>query len=314
MAPRTPRLSELMFQGYHGGLRWETKGHKTHDPDGYLVHIHHNLLHHPHCTHLAKALFRNLGSRTKGVIGDCLSDIYDFAANNVHLCEHMEPKEFWAHAKNSWEWSANFNDEAFWAFTYKLFHARALYLHTVHRAYHPKGHPLIDALDRFRDAFNSLYALESNLGPTSANNISQESIKDVEDEMFLSRQICEAYFQYAGEDSEGDGTDRIVTTIVQDEDHDPNREKYLPNTNPPAEFTEDNVGFYIDLGPRNPRYGHKDAYQEIEDALKKEKEEELRAKQQQAEATGIEEDIVMMGVGKEGGDDIGDVGMGGLGI
>ncbi|KAI0483680.1 hypothetical protein F4859DRAFT_529011 [Xylaria cf. heliscus] len=315
MAPKVPRLSDLMFQGYHSGLRWETKGYKTHDANGNTVHVHRFLLHNPFSTHLAKVLFRNLEPRTKGVIGDCLSDIYNFAADNAHLCEHMEPEAFWAHAKNSWEWSADFRDDAFWAFTYKLFHARALYLDTVPRAYRPKGHPLIDALDRFRATFYNLYGLDSAIAPHFAKSVTQEDIKNVEDEIFLSRRIREAYFQYASEDSEGDGTDRSVTTVLQQQQQqecpDPVEEKYRPHTNPPAEFMEDNVGFYFDLGPRNPRYGHKDAYQEIEEALKKEKEEEIGAQQQ---ATGLEEDIVMMGFGDEEDDGVGDIGMGGLGI
>ncbi|KAI0864025.1 hypothetical protein F4860DRAFT_521383 [Xylaria cubensis] len=307
MAPRTPMLTEIMFRGFHSGFRWETKGYKTHNTDGSIVHTHRRLLHHPHSTHIAKTLFRGLGSRTKSVIGECLSDIYNFAADNVHLCKYMEPKEFWAYAKNSWEWSANFRDDAFWAFTYKLFHARALYLHTVHRTYRPKGHPLIDALDHFQDAFYNLYAPKSTSTPTFTNTLTEDEISE-------GSRIFKSYFRYTWHGSEGDGTDRTVETIVQDENHDPNGERYIPNAAPPAEFMENNVGFYFDLGPRNPRHGHKNAYQEIEDALKKAEEEDLRAKQQQQQATGIEEDIAMMDVDQREDHDMDDIGMGGLEI
>lgn len=137
MRTRTPRLSELMFQGYYSGLRWETEGYKTYNIEGNIVHRHRFLLRHLHSTHVAKILYRNIGCRKKRVISDCLSDIYDFAADNVHLCSRLRPQEFWAYAKNSWQWSADFRDDAFWAFTYKLFHARALYLDTVPSVHYP---------------------------------------------------------------------------------------------------------------------------------------------------------------------------------
>ncbi|KAJ8131539.1 hypothetical protein O1611_g2091 [Lasiodiplodia mahajangana] len=317
MAPIVPKLSLIMFKGFYSGLRWETKGYKTYDADNdVLAHNHHYLLHHRSSTHIAKVLFRNLHTKSRRIIGDCLSDIYNFAADNVHLCGRMEPKTFWAHAKNSWEWSADFRDDDFWAFTYRLFHARALYLDTVPRVHHPEGHPLIDALDRFRDRFYDHYDPESVFTPILRGPLSQEAIEDVEDEMFLARHTRHVYFQYSQASSEGDGNDRLVTTIIQDRQDaelDPNEHKYIPLAEIPAEFTEDILGFYIDLGPSNPRHGHKDAYQEIEEALKKAEEEDEKAKRQEAEATGLEDDLTMMDVDQQE-DNIGDVGMGGLEI
>ncbi|KAI0105067.1 hypothetical protein GGR51DRAFT_572107 [Nemania sp. FL0031] len=318
MTPNIPTLSLLMFRGFHSGLRWETMGYKTYDADdNVLNHSHHYLLHHRHSTHIAKVLFRNLNTKSKRVIGDCLADIYNFAADNVHLCGRMEPQKFWAHAKNSWEWSSNFRDEAFYAFTYKLFHARALYLETVPRLLRPKdNHPLIDALDRFYDRFHDRYDPESVLTSTIGGPISQEATEAVEDEIFLVRHTRRAYFKYSLATSEGDGGDRLVINIIQDLqdlEFDPNEQKYAPRVVVPAEFTEDTVGFYIDLGPRNPRYGHKDAYQEIEEALKKAEEEDEQTKKQGAEATGLEDDLMMMDVDRQE-DNIGDVGIGGLGF
>ncbi|KAI1131098.1 hypothetical protein F5Y10DRAFT_287849 [Nemania abortiva] len=315
--PFIPRLGEVMFKGFFSGLRWETKGYKTYDAESNtLIHMHHNLLFNQHSTHISKVLSRHLGTRSKKVIGECLSDIYNLAADNVHLCGRMEPEKFWSYAKNSWEWSANFRDEAFLAFTYKLLHARALYLASVPRTHHPEGHALIDALDRFVDCFYDLYDPESAINPILRVHRTQEAIEDVEDEMFLMRETCHAYFQYAQASSEGDGRDRLISTVItegQNPELDPNEYKYAPTEEPPAEFTEDTLGFYIDLGPRNPRHGHKDAYQEIEEALKKADEEEEQAKRQEAEATGLEDDMMMMDVDQEE-DNIGDVGFGRLGI
>ncbi|KAJ8120346.1 hypothetical protein ONZ43_g2923 [Nemania bipapillata] len=318
MPARTPALYELMFKGFNNGLRWETKGYKTYDAEtNTLTHIHRFLLLHRHSRHLAKVLFRNIRTTQKGVIADFLTDIYELATKNVHLCGRMKPQEFWAYAKNSWEWSANFNDEAFWQFTYKLFHARALYLDSVALEDQPECHPLIEALDCFRDTFYDYYDPEAVLKPLVGRNLNQEAIEDVEDDMFIARNTRQMYFKYAQVDSEGDGNDQLVATIIwddQDPELDPNDEKYAVNTGPPAEFLEDNTGFYIDLGPSNPRHGYKDAYREIEDALKKADEEELEAKKQEAEATGLEDDMMMMDVGQEGRDQMGDIGMGKLGI
>ncbi|KAI3333855.1 hypothetical protein F4824DRAFT_469906 [Ustulina deusta] len=309
----TPRLNDIMLKGYHSGLRWETKGYNRYDSDGEIVHVHRFLLHHPHSTHLAKTLFRKLETRTRGVIAECLSDIYNLASDHVHLCEHMEPQAFWAHAKNSWEWSANFKDDAFWAFTYKLFHARALYLDTVRDIYRPKGHPLVNALDRFRNCFYNRYGPEAASTPTLGQYHSPEAPGNAEEKIVIARKICHAYFQYAQVDSEGDETDRAISTVVQADKLDPHQGKYAPKPRLTKEVAEDSLGFFIDLGPRNPRHGHKDAYQEIEEALQEAKEEDRQARMQDMEATGLEDDMMMANV-NEDQDCIGDVGMGGLGI
>ncbi|KAI3320259.1 hypothetical protein HD806DRAFT_506960 [Xylariaceae sp. AK1471] len=156
MPPRHPLLHELMLRGARNGLRWETKGHKEIDANGNVVHVHHNLIHHPHSVHIAKTLFRGVGSKSKMAIGAWLAAIYDLAADNVHLCGVMEPEAFFAYAKNSWAGSAQFKDEAFWAFTYKLFHARALYLDSVNSNQF-QANPLTEALDRFHDQFYDRY-------------------------------------------------------------------------------------------------------------------------------------------------------------
>ncbi|KAI0553146.1 hypothetical protein F4679DRAFT_532100 [Xylaria curta] len=276
MDPRTPQLSKLMPQGFRSGLRWETEGYKTQNAKGQEVHIHRFLLHHPHSTHLAETFYRSLRSRSKTVICECLAGIFNFAADNVHQCRYMEPKEFWAYTKNSREWSASFNDDAFWAFTYKLFHARALYLHTVDRAYYPQGQPLIDALDHFRDTFYKLYAPKYLFSPIFANAFTQ-------DEMAQNRRVCESYFRYAWHGSEGDGTDHITTT-VQDEAHEPpqreisfsiktlpdemseNHENHDPKRERPFSIKmlldessddDDYEDFDVDFGSRNTRYGRR---------------------------------------------------------
>lgn len=129
--------------------------------------------------------------------------------------------------------------------------------------------------------------------------------------MFLAQQNLDNYFQCSQADNEGDETDHIVVTVTPYEEVDPTEKRYRPDTEPPAELTEDNVGFYIDLGPRNPRHGHKDAYQEIEDALKKAEEEDARAKGWETAATGLEDGVMMMDIDQEE-HRIGGVGFGAL--
>ncbi|KAI0503069.1 hypothetical protein F5B22DRAFT_662628 [Xylaria bambusicola] len=311
MAPTVPPLSALMVKDWLGGLRWETKGYKGYDDKDNRVHQHRNLLHHRHSTHIAKTLVRNLATKSRPIISRCLADIYNNASERVHLCDRMEPEQFWAYEKNSWEWSQSFNDEAFWAFTHKLFLARALYLDTVPEGHRSRRYPLPEALDLFRDRFYARYGPGVISGSIFGTHPSQGELDKVQKKIFAAQKTRDTYFQYSQVDSEGDGSDRLKSTVVQDDRIDPNREKYYWWDEVHVEPTEDIVAYYFDLGLQNPRHGHKDAYQEIEDALKQAEEEEEREKLLDKERTGLEDDLMMVDVSKED-DCIGDMGMGGL--
>ncbi|KAI1369770.1 hypothetical protein F5Y08DRAFT_1386 [Xylaria arbuscula] len=302
-------LNSLMIQGWSSGLRFETKGYNEYDDKGTLVHKHRNLLHHAHSTHISKVLVRQLATRSPRIIAECLSDIYSYASNYVHLCQRMEPMKFWHHAKRSWEWSEHFKDDAFWAFTHKLFLARMLYIQTVPEAYHTTTSPLADALDLFCDRFYARYGTGVTAGSIFRTDPSLAELEKVEKQIDLNRRTRDAYFRYSRADSEGDGTDRIKVTLMK-EDIDPNRAKYYW-WEEPTEPAEDIVGFYFDLGIQNPRHGHRDAYQEIEDALKQAEEEDERAAQLEKEATGLEDEMMGISVNTEV-DDVGDIGMGSL--
>jgi hypothetical protein len=122
-----------------------------------------SLLRHPYENHLSKVVFRNLETRSRTIVSLCLSDIYNYAAERIYLCDEMEPKAFFACTKNVLAWSAKFRDDAFWALTYKLFYARALYMETVPPNKRPEyggltGGALVKALDRFHNIFNDYYS------------------------------------------------------------------------------------------------------------------------------------------------------------
>ncbi|KAI1814049.1 hypothetical protein GGS20DRAFT_550340 [Poronia punctata] len=334
MAPRYLPLQNLMFKGYVNGLRWETKGYKQHDDAGNLVHVHRDLLHHPYSSHVSKVLFRATGSRLKKVAAELLADIYNKGCEHIHLCGGMEPQDFWASAKNCWAWSSYFKDEAFWAMTYKLFHARALYLDTSPTNAAVEGNCLTSALDRFHDSFMRAYDAEAILIPLTGK-FSRGGNEVTEDEYFICqhfntecRQTREAYFGLSTPDSEGDGTDRIITTAVPDGDlsFDPNAATYMPRSRAPAEGPEDVKGFFESLGTDNPRFDRRDAYQEIEEMFRRAKEAEERERIQEMMDEKEENDKEDEDKNKEDGagdvvmgdynheDGVGDAGFGNLGI
>ncbi|KAI0848463.1 hypothetical protein F5Y00DRAFT_262557 [Daldinia vernicosa] len=220
MAPKrkgqyVPHLRHLMFLDFLGGLKWETQPQEEYDPqDNSIVKKYHFLLHHPHSFHISKSIVRHLGTKNPLIISLALADIYEFAAENVECCHSLEPEEFFARAKNSFDWSTAFNDKAWWAFTYKAFHARAIFLNT---ALHPDekappGQPLARALDIFREAFLDCYPLDPAIIHKKGEKICQENIEYVEDELSFNKEIHERYFPHhlTHHDGKGDGTDKIV--------------------------------------------------------------------------------------------------------
>ncbi|KAI0201586.1 hypothetical protein F4808DRAFT_469281 [Astrocystis sublimbata] len=283
MAPRTPKLAELMFQGFHSGLRWQTKGHATYDGnEGCIVHTHRFLLHHAHSTHLAKMIFKHLGTKKRGIVADCLADIYNYAVDHARLCDMMQPRNFWASAKNSWDWSANINDDAFCAFTYKLLHARNLYLATVPEGARPPRNALVKALDDFMLGFNICFP--------------------------RNQELKDAYMPYTEVDSEGDGTDKAFSQVVQDMDTDPNDEKFAIIIPIPMEFTEDLEDIYVELGDDSPRFAHNPMFHDIDEALRMAVEANERSRVAQMKYTGLETEMAMIDIQE----DVDDVDMGGL--
>ncbi|KAL7620941.1 hypothetical protein AAE478_008252 [Parahypoxylon ruwenzoriense] len=210
-----PFLRYLMFQGSHGGFKWVTKGRSEYDESTQtFVKQYRFLLHHPHSFHLSKVITRGLKTKDRLVISLALSDIYKFASQNIDLCRSMEPQDFFAAAKNSYEWSSGITDKAFWALTYRAFHARALFLETVLTPYgeKPMEHPLVRALDLFREAFEDYYPIRAAEIADKLEKVCQENIERVQDELFLNKSLHAKYFPYelTHEDGEGDGEDKII--------------------------------------------------------------------------------------------------------
>ncbi|KAI8631109.1 hypothetical protein F5Y19DRAFT_482988 [Xylariaceae sp. FL1651] len=302
---KTLYLRDLFFLGFHSGMRWKTQGTITTHKDGTLTESFRFLLRFPGSLRIARLLVRGLGSDSKTLISYALADLYDYAADNVEHCMRTSPQDFFAEAKDSRSWSAKLSAEEFWALTYRLFHARALFLASTsdRTRGEPNGQPLIVALDNFKDRFEATY--DVNCTPDCGKTPHQEEIERVEDVRFLRRELHTQYFQLCQANQEGDGTDQIFTGEEEQGPTDPSAADYKPDEKVPREMNEI-IGFYYDLGPRNPRYGYKDAYQEIEDAMRID-EEERQAKD--AVIDDDEGDIAMMMMDANPNEEIVDINM-----
>ncbi|KAI1204838.1 uncharacterized protein F4807DRAFT_471669 [Annulohypoxylon truncatum] len=208
-------LQKLFHRGFHGGLRWQTQAKDVYDERlGREVKKHRFLLHHPHSIHLAKVLARELKTTNPTVVSLALSHVYEFAAEKVEFCAELEPQEFFARAKNSFPWSSKINDLAFWAFTYKAFHARAIFLNVILRPDEepPVGQPLSQALDRFLDAFLLRYPIDQADVLEEGDKICQENIELAEEVVNVNKPLYNKYFPYhlTHHEGQGDGTDKLV--------------------------------------------------------------------------------------------------------
>ncbi|KAI1632594.1 hypothetical protein F4809DRAFT_656151 [Biscogniauxia mediterranea] len=286
-AQRIVPLHNLMYKGYNGGLRWETFGSLEWDEESGIAHHNHSfLLHHNHSFHISKCIIKGLNTTDKTKISEAFAEIYELATENVELCKNMSPMEFFARAKNTWEWSAKISEEAFWAFTYKAFHARAIFLkyyslestdkreEGFEEKDIPNGQPLMHALDDFRAAFDETYI--ENYIPEPKKNPHPEEIDEENGIMAMFKKTREAYFPYelTAAGGEGDGLDKRVQTrdVRKPSDgyiHDyqngaqrdvkaeieaniqgPGRENNAwMHMDMDAEEEEERIGFYFDLGP-----------------------------------------------------------------
>ncbi|KAI5918070.1 hypothetical protein F4810DRAFT_726342 [Camillea tinctor] len=276
MAPRKiVLLPNLMYTGYHGGLRWQTFGSLEWENNEIGYHKYAFLLHHNHAFHISKCIIKGLGTTNKTKISQAFADIYNLATDNVGLCKDIPPRDFFSRAKDSWEWSAKISDEAFWAFTYKAFHARAIFckhdtLKAVEKCKEGSeekevsiGQPLTRALDEFRAAFDSMYI--ENYIPEPKRNPHPEEIDEENGKISMFKATREAYFPYdlTNADGEGDGFDKqIKTRVVKEIVHDgPEQEDHKTKARTRAACQEKdtmsmdldaneegNIGFYFDLG------------------------------------------------------------------
>ncbi|CAJ2505477.1 Uu.00g128710.m01.CDS01 [Anthostomella pinea] len=212
-----PHLDKLLYLGFHGGFRWETQGFDQRDAETGVI-----------CRALAP------DTANKGRTSQALSQIYDWAAENVGMCGLLEPEDFLACAKDSFEWSAKFRDDAFWAFTYKLFHARELFVAPVYDPMgktQPRGHPLLTAPDNFRQEFLTRYDIHSKTY-----------------QKYFPRELTHA-------DGEGDGDDKLFIVPVAEASK--LSEDYAAQTAEVDQPNEPTIGFY-DFGPR-----YRDGYEDV---------------------------------------------------
>ncbi|KAI1140953.1 hypothetical protein F5Y05DRAFT_292955 [Hypoxylon sp. FL0543] len=212
---RVPPLHELIIQGFDGGMKWMTQATEVVDEKTQSsVKKCRFLLHYPQSFHTSKIIVRSLRAARPLLISLALADVYDFAAEKVSMCAKLEPREFFARAKNSFIWSSSLNDNEFWVFTYKAFHARSIFLNTVLRPGEeiPIGSPLSQSLDNFRDQFLARYPTEHVDVLEGWKSHSQENIELAEDRVFTNKLIRERYFprHLTHYDGQGDGTDKLV--------------------------------------------------------------------------------------------------------
>ncbi|KAI1332039.1 hypothetical protein F5Y16DRAFT_394740 [Xylariaceae sp. FL0255] len=223
------RFKSLFYLGFDGGLRWKTKSYEDVDENGNRILKFRWLLIFPGSNSITKIVWKrqrhkdNSGRSYRERVSYAFADLYNYAAEHVHLL------------------------------TYRLFHARALFLAFPRwNDRVPAGHPLMFALDNFKQTFDAMY--DNHEGAL----------------------VQKAYFGLSQADCQGDGSDRILnettfaaTLTMRGDEND--------QSGPiPGEFKQ-STNFLVDLGPRFPRYGRKDPYQEIEERMEAvDKEEEDR--------------------------------------
>ncbi|KAI1463650.1 uncharacterized protein F4812DRAFT_468547 [Daldinia caldariorum] len=210
-----PGLWVLLTKGFNGGLTWKTLPIEVYDEAKKVSSMQcHFLLRHPHSFHLAKFFLKGLKSKNPTLICLALSHVYEFAAEKVEFCASMEPVEFFAHVKNSYAWSSHLTDNAFWAFTYKAFHARQIFLNTALKKGEgdPTKKPFALSLDRFREAFLDAYPLDPTLIHGKDDKICQENIELVEDILSTNKALHAKYFppHLTHFEGQGDGTDKLL--------------------------------------------------------------------------------------------------------
>ncbi|KAI0025955.1 hypothetical protein F4780DRAFT_717875 [Xylariomycetidae sp. FL0641] len=296
-------LDDLMYRGFHRGLHWETQGSvDVGRRPGTLERRYRYLLMHPHSRHFAKVITHRLGVSHKGVVSTALAQLYKVATENVLWCGRMEPVEFFEWVKDYMEWSSYFTKEEFWAFTYKLFHARALHLNLALRPGQQRpapNHPLVRAIDDFKQKFFDTYNPEytENLGPRPK----QDDIERIEDVRCEARRAIDQYFPRAltHAEGEGDGTDKRVARVLEHHEWPPLRGWDLDE-----EEEEESLGFYYDFGPR-----YRDRFQERADAEDDEEEGDKKKMKENEGANDDDDGDIVMGGGAA---DAMDIDMGGL--
>ncbi|KAI1080531.1 hypothetical protein F5B20DRAFT_102621 [Whalleya microplaca] len=267
MAPRPPPLAKLIYQGFHSGFQWETQGTKELDQEAHVVkHHYRSLLHHQHSSHIARVIFKGLETDRKDVTSEALAKLYDHAAENVDLCGRMSPEEFFACAKDSWAWSSNFTNEAFWAFTYKAFHARAIFLATteVQDGKEPHYRPLTHAIDRFRENFFDCWREDY---PNLGKNPNQEDLEQVRELNSYVAETVAKYFPFnlTDEDGEGDGTDKVLVRLLPEETKETMKDVDMMNAGQSGSINDESEqmiagsSWYYDFGNK-ARFGFDDKY------------------------------------------------------
>ncbi|KAI0384320.1 hypothetical protein F5Y04DRAFT_277691 [Hypomontagnella monticulosa] len=211
-----PRLTNLMYDDFYSGLKWTTHQEQCFDHQTECsVKKNRLLLRNPHESHIAKATFRGLGTKKTAIVDFAFADVYDFATEHVDLCASLEPVDFFARAKDSFAWSRDFKDQAFWAFTYKAFHARNLFLdHYIHLDSSSRvGMALAQALDNFRKAFDAKYPIDAAPSQLEkGGKTGQENVKGANSGPYTNEQLQKIYFPYnlTNANGQGDGTDKLI--------------------------------------------------------------------------------------------------------
>ncbi|KAI1092940.1 hypothetical protein F5B19DRAFT_501901 [Rostrohypoxylon terebratum] len=213
--PKQLALSDLFHKGFDSGFRWNTMTLDMYDEKlKREVKKSRFLLHHPHSTHIAKVIARELNTTNKLAINKAVAELYELAADKVGECKNLEPDQFFILVKNSFPWLSKMSDAAFLAFTHKIFQARFLFLNlTLYPSEAPPPPmPLTAAVDRFYIEFKERYPTRHQDLLKIGDKINQETLEWIEGQVSWNKELRQKYWPPEITDyrSEGDGTDKLV--------------------------------------------------------------------------------------------------------
>ncbi|KAI0127661.1 hypothetical protein BJ170DRAFT_694432 [Xylariales sp. AK1849] len=210
-------LSELMYQGRMGGFRWTTQPYWDTEKETWVKRA---LLISHSTRRMVKALVKSthcesgLPDLKKHTVSQGFGTIYDYAAENVDQCRNMPPKQFFAIVKNNFHFADTIDDDTFWEFTYKAFHARNLFRDQQAGWRYSKGHALVWALDKFNDKFyedyNPKFGNRYLMLPEGLQD--QEEMAKIKQRREENLRVGAQYFppELTDADHQGDGKDRLI--------------------------------------------------------------------------------------------------------
>ncbi|KAK8134468.1 hypothetical protein PG984_006480 [Apiospora sp. TS-2023a] len=156
-----PTLRELLYMGFHSGMRWDTKREESKKHNAY---VYQSLLSSKYTKPLVKGLVQasrrgddGIANLSKDTVSDAFAALWNTAADNVKHCREMRPMQFWSGVKAAYGWASTIPDDAFFEFTLRAIHARNIFKEYQRKWQESTGTSMSKAIDRFLDAFTAEY-------------------------------------------------------------------------------------------------------------------------------------------------------------